>query len=63
MITEQAIEQLIISRLRNSYGIEVTHITPLALGADSDALIYKVQDPDQKTYFVKLKRVPRGRIP
>jgi len=56
MIAEQAMEQLIISSLRNSYGIEVAHITPLALGADADAVIYKVQSPNHKTYFVKLKR-------
>jgi spectinomycin phosphotransferase len=56
MKNEQAIEQLIISSLQNSYGIEVAHITPLALGADANALIYKVQTPDQTPYFVKLKR-------
>ncbi len=56
MKAEQAMIKLIISSLLNSYGIEVDHITPLALGADADAVIYKIQSHNQKTYFVKLKR-------
>lgn len=56
MKKEHLIEQLIISNLKNSYGIDVTNLISLPLGADAHALIYKVQTPDQTTYFVKLKR-------
>lgn len=56
MKAEQAIIKLIISSLLNNYGIEVSHIKPLALGADADAVIYKVNSPSQKAYFVKLKQ-------
>ena len=56
MKNEQSIKQLIISSLRDNYDIEVAHITPLLWGADAYALIYKVQDPKPKTYFVKLKQ-------
>lgn len=56
MKKEYLIEQLIISNLKNSYGIDVADLTYLPLGADANALVYKVQTPDQKSYFVKLKR-------
>jgi spectinomycin phosphotransferase len=56
MKKKHTIEQLIISSLKNSYGIEVANIAHLALGADAEALVYKVQTPNQTTYFVKLKR-------
>ena len=56
MEKEHLIEQLVISNLKNSYGIDVANLISLPLGADADALIYKVQTPDQTTYFVKLKR-------
>jgi spectinomycin phosphotransferase len=56
MKKEYSIEQLVISNLKNSYGIDVADLTPLSLGADADALIYKVQAPNQTTYFIKLKR-------
>jgi spectinomycin phosphotransferase len=49
-------EQRVISKLKNCYGIDVKKIISLPLGADVNALIYKVQTPDQKTYFIKLKR-------
>ena len=49
-------EQLVISSLKNSYGIDVINLISLPLGADANALVYKVQAPDQAAYFVKLKR-------
>lgn len=45
----------IIDRLNTSYGIQVTTLTPLLLGADMNASVYKAQGVDQKSYFVKLK--------
>lgn len=56
MKKENLIEQLIISNLNNSYSIGVANLIPLGLGADANALTYKVQTLEQKTYFVKLKR-------
>lgn len=55
MEKEQLIEQLVISNLKNSYGIDIANLIPLSLGADANALIYKAQTSDQKKYFVKLK--------
>jgi hypothetical protein len=46
----------IIECLNIYYGIEVTTLTPLLLGADMNALVYKAQVHDQRSYFVKLKR-------
>lgn len=46
----------IIDRLNTSYGIQVTALTPLLLGADMNASVYKAHDQDHKSYFVKLKR-------
>lgn len=46
----------IINCLSVYYWIEVTSLTLLPIGADTNASIYKVQASDQKTYFVKLKR-------
>jgi len=56
MEKEHLIEQFVISNLKSSYDIDVAKLIPLTLGADANALIYKVQTKDQKRYFVKLKR-------
>jgi spectinomycin phosphotransferase len=42
--------------IRVNYNIEVTSITSLSKGADINAAIYKVQDHDQSSYFVKLNQ-------
>lgn len=47
---------LIIRSLNCHYSIGVARLTPLLLGADIQASIYKAQAHDQKTYFVKLKQ-------
>lgn len=46
----------IINCLSTYYLIEVTALILLPLGADPNALIYKAQASDHKTYLVKLKR-------
>lgn len=46
----------IIHCLSTYYRIEVVELTLFPIGADMDALVYKAQAADQKTYFVKLKR-------
>ncbi len=57
MIEKQPLpDQLIINCLNADYGIEVTVLTFLPLGADMNASVYKAQTYDQASYFVKLKR-------
>lgn len=48
-------EHAVVFTLKNSYGIKTINLTPLQLGADADALIYKAQADDHRLYFVKLK--------
>jgi spectinomycin phosphotransferase len=57
MIEKQSLsDQVIISCLNATYGIEVAVLTCLPLGADMNASVYKAQTHDQTSYFVKLKR-------
>lgn len=56
MIEKQSLSgQRIIDCLSINYGINVTALTFLPLGADMDASVYKAQKHDQTSYFVKLK--------
>jgi spectinomycin phosphotransferase len=48
-------ERSIIEHLNIYYRIEVASLTPLLLGADMNASVYKALGHDQKSYFVKLK--------
>ena len=48
--------QRIIDCLQNNYGIEIATLTPLLLGADMNASVYKAEAPDKSAYFVKLKK-------
>jgi spectinomycin phosphotransferase len=57
MIEKQSIsDDLIIRCLNTNYGIEVSMLTFLPLGADINASVYKALAKDQTSYFVKLKR-------
>lgn len=57
MITKPPLsEQSLIDCLNKHYGLDVTQLTFLPLGADMNALIYKAQTLDQSSYFIKLKR-------
>lgn len=49
-------EESIIHHLNLYYRIPAISMTPLLLGADVNASVYKVKGSDQKSYFVKLKR-------
>jgi spectinomycin phosphotransferase len=49
-------DQRIIDCLQNDYGIDVTALIFLPLGADMNASVYKAEARDQSAYFVKLKR-------
>lgn len=56
MLAKQSLsDQRIIECLNIYYSIEVTALTPLRLGADMNASVYKAQAHDQRSYFVKLK--------
>lgn len=48
--------QRLMGCLSSEYGIEVAALTPLALGADINASVYKALAHDKCSYFVKLKR-------
>jgi spectinomycin phosphotransferase len=57
MIEKQPLlDQCIIDCLNTNYGIKVTTLTFLPLGADINALVYKAKTTEQLAYFVKLKR-------
>jgi spectinomycin phosphotransferase len=55
MVKQSFSEQRIIECLNIYYRIEITTLTPLLLGADMNASVYKAQTHGQKSYFVKLK--------
>lgn len=55
-------DKCITDCLRDSYDIAVKSITPLAGGADMNAVIYKVQADDRSIYFVKLKHGSESEI-
>lgn len=48
--------QRIIDCLQNAYDIDVATLTPLLLGADMNASVYKAEASDKSAYFIKLKR-------
>lgn len=56
MIEKQPLShQRIIDCLNTHYGIKVTSLTFLPLGADINASVYKAEAHDQSSYFIKLK--------
>jgi spectinomycin phosphotransferase len=55
-MTTKQLERRIIESLKIYYGIEVALLTPLLLGADLNACMYKAQADDQGSYFVKIKK-------
>lgn len=57
MVEKQSFPDLrIIECLDTYYGIKITTLTPLQLGADMNAAIYRAQSHDQTSYFIKLKQ-------
>jgi spectinomycin phosphotransferase len=48
--------QLILDCLKRNYGIQASTLMHLAIGADMNASVYKAETPDNRSYFVKLKR-------
>jgi spectinomycin phosphotransferase len=49
-------EEKIITSLQDAYGLVVSQLTFLPLGADVNAAVYRLAVEDGKSYFVKLKR-------
>ena len=49
-------EELIISRLREEYGLHVSQLTFLPLGADMGTAVYRVLADDGTAYFLKLRK-------
>lgn len=47
--------QVIISELKNCYGLNILNLTPLYLGADADAAVYKAEGSNPAFYLVKIK--------
>lgn len=56
MIEQPLSNQRIIDCLNTDYGIKVTRLTFLPIGADMNASVYKAKAHDQSSYFIKLKR-------
>lgn len=48
-------DQSLIENLKTYYNIQIISLTPLLLGADMNASVYKAQTHDQKSYFIKIK--------
>jgi spectinomycin phosphotransferase len=56
MMAKQSLsDRRIVECLNFYYSISVATLTPLLLGADMNASVFKAQAHDNKSYFVKLK--------
>ncbi len=55
MQSSSFLEQAILSCLKNHWGITISDLSPLELGADLEAAVYRAKTLTQATYFVKLK--------
>ena len=49
-------DELIISRLQAEYGLHISQLTFLPLGADMGTVIYRVVAEDEAAYFLKLRK-------
>lgn len=56
MLANQPTNEDIIECLKTSYGIEITLLIFLPLGADMNAMVFKAQSHEGRRYFIKLKR-------
>lgn len=57
MLTKPNIpDEHIISRLQEEYGLQVTELTFLPLGADMGTAVYRVVTDDETAYFLKLRK-------
>lgn len=51
-------DALIVARLQQAYGVSVSQIEFLPLGADRNTAVYSVECVDTATYFLKLRSGP-----
>src|SRR5262245_49174960 len=49
-------DELIISRLQDEYGLQVTSLTFLPIGADMGSAVYRTVVDDGTAYFLKLRK-------
>jgi spectinomycin phosphotransferase len=49
-------DELIKSRLQEQYGLHITHLTFLPIGADTGTVVYRVFTEQGQTYFLKLRK-------
>lgn len=49
-------DQLIIARVQAEYGLNVTRLTFLPLGADVNTAVYRLVTDDEMAYFLKLRK-------
>ncbi len=49
-------DQLILSRLQDEYGLQVSRLTFLPLGADVNTAVYRLETEDASAYFLKLRK-------
>lgn len=56
MIEQPLSDQRIIDCLNANYGIKVSTLTFLPIGADMNASVYKAKTHNQSSYFIKLRR-------
>jgi spectinomycin phosphotransferase len=49
-------DQLIVSRLQEEYGLQVSRLTFLPLGADVNTAVYRLETEDASAYFLKLRK-------
>ena len=47
---------VIAAYVRDAYGLDVTQVTFLPIGADADAAVYRLDSADGAAYFLKLRR-------
>jgi len=53
---ESLLDQQILDCLNTAYGLKITQLREIPLGADIDASVYRAQAQDKSSYFIKLKR-------
>lgn len=56
-------DERLLACLSKDFGLEVTGLTFLALGADADTAVYRAEATDGKRYFVKLRCGGRDALP
>lgn len=56
LLSQPLSNERMIESLNNDYGLKISKLIPLALGADMNAWVYKAQSSNRLSYFVKLRK-------